>query len=44
MSREMYVKMMSNPKALGNPLVGTQYLLGASIWEKTADGEAVGTW
>ena len=41
-----YIAMMSNPATLGNPLVGTQHLLGASTFERNErDGEEiVGTW
>lgn len=34
---EDYIAMISAPNRLGNPLVGTQHLLGASTWERTAE-------
>ncbi|KAH8698721.1 Scytalone dehydratase [Talaromyces proteolyticus] len=38
-----FVKMISNPKLLGNPLVQTQHFLGASKYEKISETEIHGT-
>lgn len=42
MPAEEFVQMASHPQFLGNPLLRTQHLVGASRWEKTSDDEMVG--
>jgi len=37
-----FVEMMSSPKFLGDPLVRTQHLLGASKYERISESEVIG--
>ncbi|MCJ1434978.1 hypothetical protein MMC27_004348 [Xylographa pallens] len=37
-----FVAMMSSPKFLGDPLVRTQHLMGASKYERVSDTEIIG--
>ncbi|MCJ1478061.1 hypothetical protein MMC13_006736 [Lambiella insularis] len=42
MPAEEFVSMMSSPKFLGDPLVRTQHLMGASKYERVSDSEIIG--
>ncbi|MCJ1341144.1 centractin- actin- protein of the dynactin complex [Bachmanniomyces sp. S44760] len=42
MNSEDFVGMISDPGFLGDPLVKTQHLLGATEWEKVSDTEVIG--
>ena len=42
MPAEAYIKMISDPGFLGDPLVKTQHLLGATQWERISDTEVIG--
>ncbi|KAK1488228.1 scytalone dehydratase [Colletotrichum tamarilloi] len=42
MPAEDYVAMMSSKPMLGNPLLKTQHLVGASRWEKISETEVAG--
>ena len=42
MPAEEYVAMASDAHVLGDPLLKTQHLIGASRWEKMSDSEVVG--
>lgn len=42
MPADEFVAMISRPNLLGNPLLKTQHLIGASRWEKVSDDEIVG--
>lgn len=42
MSAEDFVKMISDPGFLGDPLVKTQHLLGATWWERVSADEVIG--
>merc|ERR1712169_138214 len=37
-----FIKMISDPKVLGDPLLMTQHFCGASKWEKVSDTEIIG--
>jgi scytalone dehydratase len=37
-----YLEMMKSPMFLGDPLIRTQHLMGASRYERISDNEAVG--
>ncbi|EON61277.1 scytalone dehydratase [Coniosporium apollinis CBS 100218] len=38
---EKYIEMMSDPLFLGDPLIVSQHLIGATKWEKISDEEVV---
>jgi len=42
MPAEEYMKMASDPKVLGNPLLKTQHFVGCTRWEKVSDTEVIG--
>jgi len=42
MPAEDYVKMISDPHVLGNPLLKTQHFVGGTRWEKVSDTEVTG--
>ncbi|KAK4941724.1 Scytalone dehydratase [Elasticomyces elasticus] len=42
MPADEFVKMVSDPKVLGDPLLMTQHFCGASKWEKVSDTEIIG--
>ncbi len=42
MPADEYIKMVSDPGFLGDPLLKTQHLLGAVRWEKVSDDYIVG--
>lgn len=42
MSAEKFVEMISSNGFLGDPLVKTQHLLGATVWESISDTEVIG--
>lgn len=42
MPAEAYIRMVSDGGFLGDPLVKTQHLLGATWWERLSDTEVVG--
>lgn len=44
MPAEDHIRMVSDPGFLGDPLVRTQHLLGATQWEQLSETEVNGTW
>ena len=42
MPAEAYIQMVSDAGFLGDPLVKTQHLLGATWWERVSDTEVIG--
>lgn len=42
MPAEDYIRMASDPGFLGDPLVKTQHLLGATQWEQLSETEVIG--
>jgi scytalone dehydratase len=42
MPAEDFIKMISDPAVLGNPLLKTQHFIGATRWEKISDVEVIG--
>ena len=42
MPAETYMRMVSDPGFLGDPLVKTQHLLGATQWEQLSETEVIG--
>jgi hypothetical protein len=42
MPADDFVKMVSNPAVLGDPLLKTQHLIGGTRWERVNDVEAIG--
>nr|AAO60167.1 syctalone dehydratase I [Endoconidiophora resinifera] len=42
MPAEDFIKMISDPNVLGDPLLKTQHFVGASRWERVSDDEVVG--
>lgn len=38
---EKYIEMMSDPLFLGDPLIVSQHLIGATKWEKISDKEII---
>lgn len=42
MPAQAFIKMMSDSGFLGDPLVKTQHLLGATKWERVSDTKVVG--
>ena len=42
MSADDFLRMVSDAGFLGDPLVKTQHLLGATWWEKISDTEVIG--
>jgi scytalone dehydratase len=42
MPAEEYIRMISNPTVLGDPLLKTQHFIGASRWERVSADEVVG--
>ena len=42
MPAEDYIRMVSDPGFLGDPLVKTQHLLGATQWEQLSETEVIG--
>ncbi|KAJ9643299.1 Scytalone dehydratase [Knufia peltigerae] len=42
MPADDFIKMISDPKVLGDPLLMTQHFCGASKWEKVSDTEIIG--
>jgi scytalone dehydratase len=42
MPADEFLKMISNPAVLGNPLLKTQHFIGGTKWEKVSDTEIIG--